>query len=190
GTATRILEKTDQFGYSWANLQKILSYTSIVISVIFLLELPPSLWAFGIDYYLPWSDVEHSTLHLLDAIIIIMNFAVLFIRGPAQDVFELLVLLRLWRMVKLLGGVASGVERLNIQLQERLEETEKELAATQQELNDCKRQLQMLQQSANRERRSRALSAKSAFWLVFHSDRSVCSSSVPLYEQRSSAIAR
>jgi voltage-gated hydrogen channel 1 len=79
----------------------------MTISVLFLLELPPSLWAFGIDYYLPWSDVKHSTLHLLDAIIIIMNFAVLFIQGPAQDIFELLVLLRLWRMVKLLGGMYS-----------------------------------------------------------------------------------
>jgi len=61
-------------------------------------------WAFGLGYYNPWSEVEHSTFHLLDAFIIIMNFTILFLQGPAQELVGLLILLRLWRLVKLLGG--------------------------------------------------------------------------------------
>ena len=76
----------------------------MAISVIFVLELPPHLWVFGIDYYNPWSDVQHSTFHLFDALIILMNFTILFLQGAAQEIVGLLVLLRLWRLIKLLGG--------------------------------------------------------------------------------------
>jgi hypothetical protein len=61
-------------------------------------------WAFGLRYYNPWSEVEHSTFHLLDALIIVMNFTIIFLQGPAQEIVGLLVILRLWRLVKLLGG--------------------------------------------------------------------------------------
>jgi hypothetical protein len=61
-------------------------------------------WAFGLRYYNPWSEVQHSTFHLLDALIIVMNFTIIFLQGPAQEVVGLLVILRLWRLVKLLGG--------------------------------------------------------------------------------------
>lgn len=77
----------------------------MAISCLFLLEIPAALFAFGPSYYNPWSDITHSTFHLIDAIIIIMNFTILFLQGPAQEVGELLILLRLWRLVKLLGGM-------------------------------------------------------------------------------------
>lgn len=124
---------------------QVLLYISFAISCIFLLEIPPSLYAFGFRYYNPWSDVHHSTFHFFDALIIILNFALLFLSGPAQELVALIVLLRLWRLIKLLGGVASGVEAVNNTLQHRLETCEKELAAKTQELEETKSQLDTLQ---------------------------------------------
>lgn len=81
------------------------------ISCVFLLELPPSLWALGLEYYNPWSDVPHSAFHLFDALIIIINFTILFLQGPAQELVGLLIILRLWRLIKLLGGVSNVIPR-------------------------------------------------------------------------------
>ncbi|KAG8839574.1 hypothetical protein FRB91_006925, partial [Serendipita sp. 411] len=93
----------------------------MAIASLFVLELPPTIWVFGFDYYNPWSGVQHATFHLLDAIIIILNFVFMFLQGPAQEIGELLILLRIWRLVKLLGGVATGVENLNHDLQLKLD---------------------------------------------------------------------
>ncbi|CAG7847407.1 SubName: Full=Uncharacterized protein {ECO:0000313/EMBL:CCA68166.1} [Serendipita indica DSM 11827] len=122
-----------------------LLYVSMVISVIFVLELPPTLWVFGFEYYNPWSDVPHSTFHLFDAFIILMNFTIIFLQGPAQEIVGLLVILRLWRLIKLLGGVATGVEGLNRELTYRLESRENELKQKTAELDECKQKLDELQ---------------------------------------------
>jgi hypothetical protein len=135
------------------------------ISCLFLLEIPSSLFAFGWRFYYPWSDEPHSTFHLLDALIIIMNFAILFLRGPGQEIGGLIVLLRLWRLVKLLGGksatlclsythlsisgVATGVEGLNETLQYNLECAEKELAVKVQQLAEAQQTIEDLQRKLN-----------------------------------------
>ncbi|KAG8834165.1 hypothetical protein FRC17_009425 [Serendipita sp. 399] len=112
-------------------------------------ELPPTLWVFGFDYYNPWSDVPHSTFHLLDAIIIITNFVLMFLQGPAQQIGELLILLRLWRLVKLLGGVATGVENLNRDITLKLERCERDLADKHRELEETRQQLAVLQRKVD-----------------------------------------
>ncbi|KAG8749977.1 hypothetical protein FRC14_000909 [Serendipita sp. 396] len=112
----------------------------MAIASLFVLELPPTIWVFGFDYYNPWSGVQHSTFHLLDAIIIILNFVFMFLQGPAQEIGELLILLRIWRLVKLLGGVATGVENLNHDLQLKLD-----IASKKRELEETSQQLVVLQ---------------------------------------------
>ncbi|KAG8829997.1 hypothetical protein FRC18_008773 [Serendipita sp. 400] len=124
---------------------QVLLYISMAIASLFVLELPPTIWVFGFDYYNPWSGVQHSTFHLLDAIIIILNFVFMFLQGPAQEIGELLILLRIWRLVKLLGGVATGVENLNHDLQLKLDNCERELASKKRELEETSQQLVALQ---------------------------------------------
>lgn len=82
------------------------------------------MWAFGLRYYNPLSkDVPHSGniprgsidittetfeppgFHLFDAFVIITSFIMdVALRGRERELAGLLVLLRLWRLVKLVGG--------------------------------------------------------------------------------------
>lgn len=79
----------------------------MVIVSIFLVEIPLSLFAFGFEFYNPFGGFRHATLHLFDAIIIVATFVLeIVLRGKERELAELLVLLRLWRLVKLVGGKA------------------------------------------------------------------------------------
>jgi hypothetical protein len=64
-----------------------------------------ALWAFGPSYYNPVGKVPHSSLHLFDAAIIITTFVLeVALKGRERELAGLLVILRLWRLVKLVGG--------------------------------------------------------------------------------------
>jgi voltage-gated hydrogen channel 1 len=64
-----------------------------------------TLWAFGVRYYVPFGPVTHAGLHLFDAIIILTTFVLeVVLRGKEREVAGLLIILRLWRLVKLVGG--------------------------------------------------------------------------------------
>ena len=103
---------------------EILLYISIGITSLFLVEIPLTLWAFGLHYYNPLSkDVPHSGkipcssidtvteafkplgFHLFDAFVIISSFIMdVVLHGRERELAGLLILLRLWRLVKLVGG--------------------------------------------------------------------------------------
>jgi len=57
------------------------------------------------------------------------------LRGKERELAGLLIILRLWRLVKLVGGIAVGAGELS-------EETEKKLAEVQEQLLDAQKQLQ------------------------------------------------
>ena len=89
---------------------EILSDISLFITTFFLLEIPFTIWAFGLDFYHPCSDVHYSALHLFDAIIIVTTFTLEFVlKGKERELAALLILLRLWRLVKLVGGRVSFI---------------------------------------------------------------------------------
>ena len=103
---------------------EVLVYISIGITSLFLVEIPLTLWAFGLHYYNPLSkDVPHSGnlpcdfidtvtetfeplgFHLFDAFVIVTSFITdVALHGRERELAGLLVLLRLWRLVKLVGG--------------------------------------------------------------------------------------
>jgi len=84
---------------------EVLSHISLVINSLFLLEIPLELWALGLQYMNPFGPVSHASLHLFDAIIITTTFVLeVILRGKEQELAGLLVILRLWRLVKLVGG--------------------------------------------------------------------------------------
>ncbi|KAJ3476502.1 hypothetical protein NLI96_g11112 [Meripilus lineatus] len=117
----------------WLN---VLSHISLVITSLFLVEIPLSLWALGTKFYNPFGgEVPHAALHLFDAFVILTTFILeVVLRGRERELVSLLIILRLWRLVKLVGGIAVGAGEVE-------EENAKALMETRQELEETTRQL-------------------------------------------------
>jgi voltage-gated hydrogen channel 1 len=70
-----------------------------------MIEIPFTLWSLGFQHYNPFGRVPHASLHLFDALIITTTFVLEFVlRGKERELAELLIVLRLWRLIKLIGG--------------------------------------------------------------------------------------
>lgn len=70
-----------------------------------MLEIPLATWAFGLSFYNPFGDVIHAGFHLFDALIIIITLVLeIGLKGRERELAGLLIILRLWRLVKLVGG--------------------------------------------------------------------------------------
>ncbi|KIK98842.1 hypothetical protein PAXRUDRAFT_823394 [Paxillus rubicundulus Ve08.2h10] len=110
---------------------EIVANISLAITTFFLVEIPLSLWSFGLRFYLPYSGVLHAPLHLFDALIVITTFVLEFVlRGKERELAGLLVILRLWRLVKLVGGIAVGAGEVEEEIFKELEETRRQLEGT------------------------------------------------------------
>lgn len=99
---------TSSFGESEAEpvWLTVLSHISLAITTIFLIEIPLHIWAFGWSFYIPFSKkYAMSSLHFFDALVIVTTFVLeAVLRGKEQELVGLLILFRLWRLVKLVGG--------------------------------------------------------------------------------------
>ncbi|KAJ3726135.1 hypothetical protein C8R42DRAFT_718370 [Lentinula raphanica] len=148
---------------------EILTHISLGITAFFLLEIPLALFAFGLDYYNPIGTVPHAMLHDFDAIIIVTTFILeVFLKGKQRELAGLLIVLRLWRLVKLVGGYYSVVcprkyigllthkpiTGIAVGAGELEEDTAKEFAALSRELDQTKRELYNMQEE-NKTLRSR-----------------------------------
>jgi hypothetical protein len=90
----------------------ILSRISLAITTLFLIEIPIALFAFGPKYSNPFGEHPHASLHLFDWTVIIVTFTLEFLlRGKERELVGLLVVLRLWRLVKLVGGPSLLIHR-------------------------------------------------------------------------------
>lgn len=86
----------------WLN---ILAHVSLAITTLFLVEIPVTVWALGFQFFNPVGEVTHATLHLFDAVVILTTFVLeIVLRGKERELASLLIVLRLWRLVKLVGG--------------------------------------------------------------------------------------
>ncbi|RDB21275.1 Voltage-gated hydrogen channel 1 [Hypsizygus marmoreus] len=107
---------------------EVLAHISLSITSLFLVEIPVSLWAFGLEHFNPFGAVIHAGLHLFDALIIVTTFILeVALKGQERELAGLLITLRLWRLVKLVGGIAVGAGEIE-------EEEARELAAARAEL--------------------------------------------------------
>lgn len=107
---------------------EVLAHISLGITTFFLIEIPLSFFAFGPQFFNPFGPVPHAVLHLFDALIIVITFIFeVVLKGREKELAGLLIILRLWRLVKLVGGVAVGVGEVE-------ESDAKELAETREEL--------------------------------------------------------
>jgi hypothetical protein len=89
---------------------EVLSHISLFITSFFLVEIPLTLWAFGFQFYNPFGTFTHAGFHLFDACIIIATLVLeVLLKGRERELAGLLIVLRLWRLLKLVGGKNSAV---------------------------------------------------------------------------------
>ncbi|KAG0237413.1 hypothetical protein BGW42_000989 [Actinomortierella wolfii] len=114
---------------------ELFEHISLAIVSIFMAEILLKLFTFGPKYF--WKGTRLGMLHLADAIIITLSFFLeVFLKNvEARELGSLLIVFRLWRVIKLTGTVAIEVneqDNLKIKkLEERIKELEQELAESQ-----------------------------------------------------------
>jgi hypothetical protein len=133
--AATLLELDDNKEVEW--LLELFAHASLAIVIVFLLEIVLKIFAFGIGYF--WKNTPYGLLHLADALIIVISFLLeVFLKGAEQELGSLLIIFRLWRIVKLTGTITiktvehshelvHELERRIEELEHRLHESEKEI---------------------------------------------------------------
>ncbi|TKA48417.1 hypothetical protein B0A54_00552 [Friedmanniomyces endolithicus] len=134
----------------------VLGVFSLIFSCLFMLELVASVWAFGWTYALPLSPCHpvpsipaltpcryfHTPFHCLDATVILAGFVLdVLLKGIVEEVSSLVVVLRLWRVFKIIEELSAGAEERMEPMQERTEELEKENVRLKGELEGLRAQV-------------------------------------------------
>ncbi|KAI2639013.1 hypothetical protein GGS26DRAFT_587784 [Hypomontagnella submonticulosa] len=95
-----------------------LTIFSLSLSCIFLVELLLSVFADGFGYF-------KSYLHSFDAFVIVVGFAIdLFEHNIAEEIASLIVILRLWRFVKIVDEFSVEASEQTEDLRKRIEDLE------------------------------------------------------------------
>jgi hypothetical protein len=107
-----------------------------------VLELLASVWAFGLGYF-------KSKFHIVDSLVVLGGFALdLSLHGAIEEAASLIVVLRLWRVFKIIEELSVGAQEQvnemdvqivnlvseNLQLKREGEGLKAELAAVRAEL--------------------------------------------------------
>lgn len=127
--------------------EEALSWTSIGILALFTSELVAKLLVFGLGYY------THSKWHMFDATIVVISFTLeLSLKGVAQEVASLLIFFRLWRIMRIMHGVAEAMELNHTQElhkhQHEIVHLQSELAVARQRSEDLQQQVGLLNVAA------------------------------------------
>ncbi|KAG0047977.1 hypothetical protein BGZ83_007066 [Gryganskiella cystojenkinii] len=119
----------------------LFGHLSLAIVSMFMLEILFKFFAFGPRYFMP--GTRHWFLHLIDALIILTSFLLeIFLRGTAEELSSLLIMFRLWRVIKLTGTVAIEVSEHD---EQKVASLEQRVAELEQELQESRLQVQRLE---------------------------------------------
>ncbi|KAI2463630.1 hypothetical protein F4781DRAFT_437225 [Annulohypoxylon bovei var. microspora] len=106
-----------------APTRSALAIFSLVMSFVFLAELALSLFANGWGYFRSW-------FHRFDAFVVVAGLAVdLIENNTAEEIASLIVILRLWRFVKIVDEFSVEASEEMEDLRKRVEELESRNAA-------------------------------------------------------------
>ncbi|ORX51536.1 hypothetical protein DM01DRAFT_1079497 [Hesseltinella vesiculosa] len=135
---------------SWLIAFEMAETISISITCLFILECFLSLVAFGPQFYLP--GTEHWKLHVFDVVVVVSTFVLeIVLRGKEREVAGLLIILRLWRIVKVMEAVVVGLSLSNDEeverLQHELDSLKDSYAALTKELAQQRQENESLKQS-------------------------------------------
>ncbi|KAK3682141.1 hypothetical protein B0T22DRAFT_470417 [Podospora appendiculata] len=112
--------------------KEALYFVGLTFSCLFLVELAVTVWAFGLGrFFQEW-------FHCFDAFVIIASFIIdIVARGVLEEIGSLVIMLRLWRLVKI-------VEELSVGAAERMEEIEGKVVDLERENTDLKTQIEIM----------------------------------------------
>ncbi|XP_069816923.1 voltage-gated hydrogen channel 1 [Dendropsophus ebraccatus] len=120
-------------------IPEIFHYLSISVLSFFLLELVGKLYAFRLEFF-------HHKFEVFDAVIVVISFIIDVVYVTREDVFSavgLLILLRLWRVARIVNGVILSVKSRAEEKINKLKEKQETLLARVSELEQqCTQQEQ------------------------------------------------
>jgi hypothetical protein len=92
----------------------------------------------------------HSKVHVFDAIVIIAGFTLdVLLRGPLEEAASLIIILRLWRVFKIIEELTVGASEQIDHLSEQLEMSQGENLKLKQELLQERRQLEEMKKGGS-----------------------------------------
>ncbi|KAH8196860.1 hypothetical protein TruAng_008973 [Truncatella angustata] len=114
-----------------------LTSLSLVLSCLFLVELILSLWAVGPSYDRTYLS---SKVTCFDAFVIVVGFVIDIVEhgDVVEEIASLVVILRLWRFVKIVDEFTLEASEQWDEVRERLEALEKENSELKEELRRYK----------------------------------------------------
>lgn len=139
-----LVEKVDHI------VPEVFHYLSISVLSIFLVEIAAKLYAFRLEFF-------HHKFEVFDALIVIISFIIDVIYISREDIFSavgLLILLRLWRVARIVNGVILSVksraeEKINKLKQKqtvllaKVSQLEQQCADQEQEVSRLQKLLQL-----------------------------------------------
>ncbi|MEE6503925.1 hypothetical protein FKM82_005013 [Ascaphus truei] len=115
-------------------IPEVFHYLSISVLTFFIVELFGKLYAFRLEFF-------HHKFEVFDAVIVIISFIIDIVYISREDVFNavgLLILLRLWRVARIINGVIVSVKsRAEDKINKLKEKQETLLARVSQLENQC-----------------------------------------------------
>ncbi|KAF2142330.1 uncharacterized protein K452DRAFT_248962 [Aplosporella prunicola CBS 121167] len=112
----------------WNEALDALGWVSLVFSCLFMIELLAAIWAFGLQYF-------NSKFHVFDALVITASFVLdVVLHGTLEEVASLVILLRLWRVFKIIEELSVGAQEKTEGLEAKVKELEKENEELKEEL--------------------------------------------------------
>jgi len=122
----------DRVNHDLDEAQEVMGIVSLIFSCLFMLELLASIWAFGLPYF-------KSKFHCFDAFVIIAGFIVdVCLKGVLEEIGSIVVVLRLWRVFKIIEEFSAGAEEQMDTLTERIESLEREKEELKKELRSVR----------------------------------------------------
>ncbi|XP_062037876.1 voltage-gated hydrogen channel 1 isoform X1 [Lepus europaeus] len=109
---------------------RVFHYMSIIILVSFLLEISLKIFVFRLEFF-------HHKFEILDAVVVVVSFIldiVLLFREHDFEALGLLILLRLWRVARIVNGIIISVKTRSERKLLRLKQMNIQLAAKVQHL--------------------------------------------------------
>ncbi|CAJ0748138.1 3068_t:CDS:2 [Entrophospora sp. SA101] len=107
-----------------------LEVLAFFVNIMFLLEITLHAFVYGFKTY--FFKNNHWLIHIFDATIVLATFLLeIFLKGKQREVAGLLVLFRLWRVIKVMSVVAVSVEEYD---KHHIEELELKISELEEEL--------------------------------------------------------
>ncbi|XP_012518990.1 PREDICTED: voltage-gated hydrogen channel 1 [Propithecus coquereli] len=121
---------------------RVFHYMSIAILVFFMMEIFFKIFVFRLEFF-------HHKFEILDAIVVVVSFVldiVLLFREHEFEALGLLILLRLWRVARIINGIIISVKtrserqllrlkQMNIQLAAKIQHLEFNCSEKEQEID-------------------------------------------------------